>query len=311
MAEYKVQFEVFEGPLDLLLYLIKKEEVDIYEVNLTKLATQFIEYIDLMRAFDLEVAGEFLVMASTLMYIKSRELLPADQQVVVEAEDEGEDPRWELIRQLVEYKKFKDAAAKLQVLEERQENVFPRLPGKIEFENAAPAPKPEVGIFDLLNAVNSVLKRFQDKTAGSREIYEDKWTVSEKIEFVLKTLTERGSVKFSELFETAANRAEVVCTFLALLELIRLKQLACVQPEPFAEIEIAKAVADAVPAEMAASAPETEAEVKSTPPSPEPAVAEAEAEEAEDEFDDEDDEEDDEDEDDVEEEAGADDQKLN
>jgi segregation and condensation protein A len=242
MAEYKVQFEVFEGPLDLLLYLIKKEEVDIYEVNLTKLATQFIEYIDLMRAFDLEVAGEFLVMASTLMYIKSRELLPVEQQAVVEAEDEGEDPRWELIRQLVEYKKFKDAAAKLQTLEERQENIYPRLPGKIEFENTAPAPKPEVGIFDLLNAVNAVLKRFQEKTDGSREIYEDKWTVSEKIEFVLKILTERGSVKFSELFETAANRAEVVCTFLALLELIRLKQLACVQPEPFAEIEIARAV---------------------------------------------------------------------
>src|ERR1035438_8556450 len=114
MAEYKVQFEVFEGPLDLLLYLIKKEEVDIYEVNLTKLATQFIAYIDLMREFDLEVAGEFLVMASTLMYIKSRELLPVDQQVAVEGEEEGEDPRWELIRQLVEYKKFKDAAAQLQ-----------------------------------------------------------------------------------------------------------------------------------------------------------------------------------------------------
>jgi segregation and condensation protein A len=240
MAEYKVQFEVFEGPLDLLLYLIKKEEVDIYEVNLTKLATQFIEYIDLMRAFDLEVAGEFLVMTSTLMYIKSRELLPVDQQAVVEAEDEGEDPRWELIRQLVEYKKFKDAAAKLQTLEERQENIYPRL-GKIEFESTAPAAKPEVSIFDLLNAVNSVLKRFQEKTSGSREIYEDKWTVSEKIEFVLKILTERGSVKFSELFETAANRAEVVCTFLALLELIRLKQLACVQPEPFAEIEIGRA----------------------------------------------------------------------
>src|SRR5271169_1908540 len=86
MAEYKVQFEVFEGPLDLLLYLIKKEEVDIYEVNLTRLATQFIEYIDLMRQFDLEIAGEFLVMASTLMYIKSRELLPVDQQVQVEGE---------------------------------------------------------------------------------------------------------------------------------------------------------------------------------------------------------------------------------
>ncbi|MBW8864970.1 MAG: segregation/condensation protein A [Verrucomicrobia bacterium] len=246
MAEYKVQFEVFEGPLDLLLYLIKKEEVDIYEVNLTKLATQFIEYVDLMRQFDLEVAGEFLVMASTLMYIKSRELLPVDQQVAVEAEEEGEDPRWELIRQLVEYKKFKDAAAQLQVMEERQENVFPRLPGKIEFLSEAEPKKEQIGIFDLLNAVNAVLKRFQDKTAGQREIYEDKWTVSEKMEFVLKTITERTAVKFSELFAAAANRAEVVCTFLALLELIRLKQLACAQPEPFAEIEVTKAVAQAI-----------------------------------------------------------------
>ena len=321
MAEYKVQFEVFEGPLDLLLYLIKKEEVDIYEVNLTKLATQFIEYIDLMRAFDLEVAGEFLVMASTLMYIKSRELLPVDQQVVVEAEDEGEDPRFELIRQLVEYKKFKDAAAKLQTLEERQENVFPRLPGKIEFENTDAPVKIEISIFDLLNAVNSVLKRFQDKTAGTREIYEDKWTVSEKIEFVLKTLTERGSVKFSELFETAANRAEVVCTFLALLELIRLKQLACIQPEPFDEIQIGKAVpstvTSAVQMEMGESAAEAEieAEVKPSSSLPETTVSETEEEAAEDEFDDEDDdddaEDDEEDEDGDEEETDADEPKPN
>ncbi len=243
MPEYKVQFEVFEGPLDLLLYLIKKEEVDIYEVNLTKLATQFIEHVDLMRAFDLEVAGEFLVMASTLMFIKSRELLPVEQQVVVENEEDGEDPRWELIRQLVEYKKFKDAAAQLQTLEERQEHIFPRLPGKIEFvsEPVTPA-KPEVGIFDLLNAVNAVLKRFQLKDAGTREIFEDKWTVSEKMEFVLTTISVQGGVKFSELFELAANRAEVVCTFLALLELIRLKQLACIQPEPFDEIIVSRAV---------------------------------------------------------------------
>src|SRR6266498_2700328 len=114
MAEYKVQFEVFEGPLDLLLYLVKKDEVDIYEVNLTRIATQFIEYIELMRELDLQVAGEFLVMASTLMYIKSRELLPVDQQVQAEGDEEVNDPRWELIRQLVEYKKFKDAAAQLQ-----------------------------------------------------------------------------------------------------------------------------------------------------------------------------------------------------
>jgi len=241
MPDYKVKFEVFEGPLDLLLYLIKKEEVDIYDVNLTQLATQFVEYIDVMRSLDLEIAGEFLVMASTLMYIKSRELLPLDQQVETEGEDDDEDPRWELIRQLVEYKKFKDAAAQLQTLEARQENVFPRLPGKVEFASDTPAPKPDVSIFDLLNAVNGVLQRFKKRDESSREIFEDKWTVSEKIEFVLKTITERGSVRFIELFESAANRAEVICTFLALLELIRLKQLVCAQPEPFAEIEIRRA----------------------------------------------------------------------
>jgi segregation and condensation protein A len=259
MAEYKVQFEVFEGPLDLLLYLIKKEEVDIYEVNLTKLATQFIEYIELMRQFDLEVAGEFLVMASTLMYIKSRELLPVDQQVQTEGEEEGQDPRWELIRQLVEYKKFKDAAAQLQTLEARQENIFPRLPAKLEFEPDAPSPKPDVSIFDLLNAVNVVLKRFEQRVGAAREIYEDKWTVSEKIEYVLKVIAERGSVHFVELFEGAASRGEVVCTFLALLELIRLKQLVCTQSEPFAEIEISRAA----PAEPPMVAP---AEPVAAPP---------------------------------------------
>jgi segregation and condensation protein A len=237
MADYNVKFEVFEGPLDLLLYLIKKEEVSIYDVNLTKLATQFIEYIELMRQFDLEIAGEFLVMASTLMYIKSRELLPVDQQAQIEGEEDGEDPRWELIRQLVEYKKFKDAASQLQVLEERQENTFPRVPGKVEFVSDAPAPKPGVSIFDLLNAVNSVLKRFE-KRDNPRDIFEDKWTVSEKIEFIVSTIASRGKLLFSELFENATSRSEVVCTFLALLELVRLKQLVCAQTEEFAEIEV-------------------------------------------------------------------------
>jgi segregation and condensation protein A len=244
MSEYQVQFEVFEGPLDLLLYLIKKEEVDIYAVNLTKLATQFLEYVELMRQFDLEVAGEFLVMASSLMFIKSRELLPVEQQAVVEGEDEeGEDPRWELIRQLVEYKKFKDAASQLQILEARQEDIYPRRPGKIEFVVEPVAPKPEAGIFDMLNAINSILKRYGAAAAATREIYEDKWTVSEKIEMVRGLIAERGTVRFSELFEQAASRAEVICTFLALLELVRLKQLACVQPEPFAEIQITRPVA--------------------------------------------------------------------
>ena len=250
MAEYKVQFEVFEGPLDLLLYLIKKEEVDIYEVNLTRLATQFIEYVEVMRMLDLEIAGEFLVMASTLMYIKSRELLPKDQQVENTEEDDGEDPRWELIRQLVAYKKFKDAAALLQAREAEQENIFPRLP--VPPETAAPAGRrQEASIFDLVNAVSAVLKR-AGKRDDLREIFEDRWTVSEKIEALLKLTADAAAVTFGRLFEEAASRAEIICTFLALLELIRLKQLICVQSEDFGEIEILRAPPAPAPAQEAA-----------------------------------------------------------
>ncbi len=237
MSEYQVQFEVFEGPLDLLLYLVRKEEVDIYDVNLTAIATEFIEYVDTMRQLDLEIAGEFLVMAATLMYIKSRELLPVDQQVETEGEDEGEDPRWELIRQLVEYKKFKDAAARLQQFEAAQENIFPRLPAKPEFEPARPPVRPEASLFDLVGAVGNILKRFQLRDEA-RDIFEDKWTVSEKIDFLRQTLGTRRKLKFTELFENTTSRAEVVVTFLALLELIRLKYLAVEQVEPFSEIEI-------------------------------------------------------------------------
>lgn len=264
MAEYKVKFEVFEGPLDLLLYLIKKEEVDIYEVNLTRLATQFIEYIETLRLLDLEVAGEFLVMAATLMYIKSRELLPVEQQAQVEGEEEGEDPRWELIRQLVEYKKFKDAAAQLQVLEARQEDVFPRTPGKLEFADESPT-RAEASIFDLVNAVNAVLQRFA-KREDLRDIFEDKWTVSEKIEHLMRVLSERGSVRFSELFEGVTSRFEVVVTFLALLELIRLKQVTAAQKEPFGEIEICRVIAGlAMPAPAATGESNLQPAAPSTP----------------------------------------------
>jgi segregation and condensation protein A len=241
MPDYKVKFEVFEGPLDLLLYLIKKEEVDIYEVNLTRLAEQFIAYIDTMRMLDLEIAGEFLVMAATLMLIKSRELLPVEQRAETEPEEEGEDPRWELVRQLVEYKKFKDAASQLQALETRQGDVFARDPGKIEFAREEAPNRPDVSIFDLLNAVNSVLKRFH-KRDDPREIFEDKWSVSEKIELLIKSLSDRPTLKFSQLFAGASSRTEVVVTFLAVLELIRLKQLVAVQNETFGDIELCRAL---------------------------------------------------------------------
>ena len=267
MAEYKVKFEVFEGPLDLLLYLIKKEEVDIYEVNLTKLATQFIEYIELMRMLDLEIAGEFLVMASTLMYIKSRELLPRDQQVIpTEGEEEEEDPRWELIRQLVAYKKFKDAAGQLQKMEDVQEHTYARVPGKVEFEPAPARAKPEVSIFELLNAVNAILKRFGEK-APTRDIFEDKWTVSEKIEVIRNWLTERLHLRFSELFAAATSRTEVVVTFLAVLELTRLKQIWVAQDKDFGDIEITQAP-EQPPAPEAVTEPPGQSELPLTETQP-------------------------------------------
>lgn len=256
MLENKVQLDVFEGPLDLLLYLVKKEEVNIYEVNLTKIASQFIQYIDLMRQLDLEVAGEFLVMAATLMYIKSRELLPVEQQAQVAEDDQDEeDPRWELIRRLVEYKKFKDAAAALQDKETLQENTFARLPGKLEFATEGPAPKPDVSLFDLVNAVSNILKRFNERDE-TRDVFEDKWTVSEKIDYVLKLTKDRGRLQFSELFASSTTRIEVIVTFLAVLELIRLKVLTALQPEAFSEIEIvAVTPAVAAPASPPSSAP--------------------------------------------------------
>ncbi len=276
MSEYKVQFEVFEGPLDLLLYLVKKEEVDIYDINLTKIATEFIRHIEMMRQLDLDVAGEFLVMAATLMYIKSRELLPVEQQVEATEEDEDtEDPRWELIRRLVEYKKFKDVAARLQERETQQENTYARQPGKPQIVEA-PVARPVVSIFDLVNAVNAILKRFQQQEV--RDIFQDKWTVSEKIELLLRTLSERTTIKFSELFASATSRTEVVVTFLAMLELIRLKQLLITQPEPFDEIQLVRAPSAVTPppVEEMAAEPSAEAAVTAAPAaaSPVPSAAE-------------------------------------
>jgi segregation and condensation protein A len=176
-------------------------------------------------------------MASTLMYIKSRELLPSDQQVTAEGEDDAEDPRWELIRQLVEYKKFKDAAAQLQTLEERQANIFPRLPCKPSFDTVPASKPPQVGLFDLINAVNAILKRVNQRE-DLRDIFEDKWTVSEKIEHLRRLLSTRGRLRFSELFAGATSRSEIVCTFLALLELMRLRHLVAFQSVAFGDIEI-------------------------------------------------------------------------
>ena len=160
-ADYKVKLEVFEGPLDLLLYLIKKEEVDIYDIPIERITNQYMEYLTLMKLLNLEVAGEFLVMAATLMYIKSRMLLPVDQQITDSEAEEGEDPRWELIRQLVEYKKFKDAALQLGKREEEQSNIFVRAGDTGVEIDAKSIPLAEVSIFDLINIASHFGKHIE------------------------------------------------------------------------------------------------------------------------------------------------------
>jgi segregation and condensation protein A len=238
-ADYKVKLEVFEGPLDLLLYLIKKEEVDIYDIPIERITNQYMEYLTIMQMLNLEVAGEFLVMAATLMYIKSRMLLPVDQQVTDSEAEEGEDPRWELIRQLVEYKKFKEAAIQLGQREEEQSHLFTRQAPDAGVPADKDAPLAEVSIFDLIGAFQEVLKRANAREEF-REIVEEQFTVSDKIEEILYTLRAQSEIVFRELFHDAATRAEVVVTFLALLELIRLKRLRVRQDAAFGEIHVVK-----------------------------------------------------------------------
>jgi len=240
--EYKVELDIFEGPLDLLLYLIKKNEVDIYNIPIERITSQYMEYLNMMRMLDLNIAGEFIVMAATLMMIKSRMLLPEDERP--EEEDEEDDPRWDLVRQLVEYKKFKDAAMQLQRLEGEQEDIFGLGAETIAIEtDDSGLVMQDVSLFDLLNAFNQVLKRAKPDEIG--EIYAERFTVADKIDAILESVTGQKRVAFSSLFGDMASRHEIICTFLGLLELIRLRQVAVEQKDRFGEIIIYELERDA------------------------------------------------------------------
>lgn len=236
--DYKVKLEVFEGPLDLLWYLIKRDEVDIYDISLERITQQYLAFMEAFKVLDLDVAGEFVVMAANLIYLKSRTLLPVSVQPP-EEEAEEEDPRWELVRQLLEYKKFKDVAAQLHQREVAQEALFSRVPELPD----APAERPlgDVSVFDLINAFNGILKRINQKE-DLREIFEENFTVSDKIELILKLLSSGVPMLFTELFTSVASRAEIVVTFLAILELVRVKQLKVFQEGAFGEIEVRMAL---------------------------------------------------------------------
>ena len=239
--DYKVKLEVFEGPLDLLLFLVKRDEIDIYDISIERITRQYLEYLQAFRELNIEVAGEFLVMAANLVYMKSRSLLPVDQQPPDE-EAEEDDPRWELIRQLIEYKKFKEVAVDLHSREIEQQHRFARAANYSPELALAPLRLGEVGIFQLINAFQNVIKRIEARQ-DLREIFDDQFTVSDKIEVILRRIGSGGQLRFSELFEGIASRVEIVVTFLALLELIRLKQVRAMQTDPLGEIEIAGATA--------------------------------------------------------------------
>ncbi|MGI8820909.1 MAG: segregation and condensation protein A [Chthoniobacterales bacterium] len=239
-TDYKVKLEIFEGPLDLLLYLIKRDELDIYEISLERITRQYLEYLQAFKELNIDVAGEFVVMAANLIYLKSRSLLPVEQQPP-EEDAEEDDPRWDLIRQLIEYKKFKEAAAQLQVRQLEQEGIFVRQNSGEGPAAMEPLRLGEVGIFQLINAFQNVLRRVEARE-DLGEIFGEHYTVSDKIEWILRRVADGVPLRFSELFATMASRVEIVVTFLAMLELIRLRQIRATQASPFAEIEIAAAV---------------------------------------------------------------------
>ena len=238
-ADYKVRLEVFEGPLDLLLYLIKQDEINIYDISLERITRQYLEYLQAFKELNIELAGEFIVMAANLIYLKSRSLLPIDQQPP-EEDAEEDDPRWDLIRQLIEYKKFKEAAAELHLRQLEQERIFPR-EGSASSLLQGPLRLEEVGIFQLINAFQTVIKRIEARQ-DVQEIFAERFSVSEKIDIILQRVANNDArLRFSDLFGAAVSRVEVVVTFLALLELIRLKQVRAIQKDMFEEIEIAAA----------------------------------------------------------------------
>jgi segregation and condensation protein A len=236
-ADYRIKLQVFEGPLDLLLFLIRKNELDIYDIPIESVTKQYLEVLRAMQQLDLDLAGEFFVMAATLMEIKSRLLLPKGQHAVdPNADDEEVDPRWELVHQLLQYKKFKEAAAQLAQLAETRQNLMDRYISALSLD-VAERPLRSVDRIELWNAFNMVLRRLAEKLVVG-EIHDEVVTVADQMEWLLaRTQTERTFV-FSQLFPEGVTLRRLVATFLALLELTRLKKLRLKQDAAFEDIVV-------------------------------------------------------------------------
>ncbi len=231
---YKIRLEIFEGPLDLLLYLIKKDELDIYDIPITRVTTQYLEYLNLMEQLDLDVAGDFLVMAATLMQIKSKMLLPPDPNAT---DVEELDPRAELVRRLLEYKAIKEAAEDLRGFEGQRSGIFTRMGIEPEIETSD-SPFIEVSIFDLMTAFAKILKGLPQTSA--HEVTKDEFTVADKVHDIFHRLTKQAVIRFSSLFKQSRNKYEAITIFLAILELARLREVLVQQSEHFDDIEISR-----------------------------------------------------------------------
>ncbi len=243
---YQITFPAFDGPMDLLLHLIKEHELDIYDIPISKITKEYLDYLEILESLNLEIAGDFLVMAATLMQIKSRMLLPADA-----SEDEPEeDPRLELMRRLIEYKKFKDAADQLQELEKGRTHLLPRnIPSDMK-EGGEEEHLVEVSLFGLLAAFKDVLIHSQEDVTA--ELIRPEITVSQKINDLMDMLQTDHRIVFRPIMTACRTKIEKIVALLALLELIRLKLVKVFQNTIFGEIEV-----HLLQNEMPANPPET------------------------------------------------------
>lgn len=237
--DFAIRLPAFEGPLDLLLYLIRRSEVDIYDIPIEHVTDQYISILASMDKLDLEIAGEFFVMASTLMYIKSRMLLPKkDQGTNEDVEDDDVDPRWELVQQLLEYRKFKEAAEDIRKLILSSNDLIPRI-GPREAVEAVERPLKPVDRVDLWNTFNQVLRRLAERI-NEGQINAEQVTVADRMELVLLRIRHERSFLFSDLFESSTTVTTIVATFLAVLELTRLNKLTLRQDQAFADIRCSR-----------------------------------------------------------------------
>jgi segregation and condensation protein A len=236
LEAYPVRLDKFEGPLDLLLHLIKQHQVDIYDIPIAAITEQYLGYIDMMQELNLDVAGEFLVMAATLIHIKSRMLLP---RIDPTQEDPDEDPREALVRRLLEHQKFKAAAELLHERETLRSAQWTRPDGPIaEIAGEAPEPEIEVDLFSLIAAFRSVVERAKQRP----KVYlpSEQIPIEDRIEQLMAKLSETEACGFEDLFADVQSRPGIVVTFLAMLEMIRLKLIRVFQSGALGPIRVYK-----------------------------------------------------------------------